>query len=55
VEKRNVESFLVYSMPKNTITDASAGIKAWLRKSTTEKNITKRFALEELTDAHLAA
>lgn len=46
--------FLVYSMPEKAIADAGAAINTWLASGKAEYNITKRFALKDLAEAHLA-
>ena len=45
---------LVYSMPEQAIADAGADINAWLGTGKAEHHIARRFAFEQLVDAHLA-
>ena len=45
---------LVYSMPEQAIADAGADINAWLGTGRAGHHIARRFAFEQLVDAHLA-
>ena len=45
---------LVYSMPEPAIAQAGADINAWLATGKAEHHIARRFAFEQLVDAHLA-
>ena len=45
---------LVYSMPEQAIADAGVDINAWLTTGKAEHHIARRFAFEQLVDAHLA-
>jgi NADPH2:quinone reductase len=45
---------LVYAMPEQAIADAGADINAWLGTGRAKHHIARRFAFEQLVDAHLA-